>query len=213
MSTGCVFAKNGENVIERRAAWREEYPLGACERLVQARNCTCGADDCTDFEPSGTIACTSGCETARSGRVAAWTEERVRFAQPLSTDTCRRQVQKRGAICRGTFGGEVNATWEDIAHWCVPDGNACSSAVALFLYENCTLLASLLSPAAPSLPPPSWTGIAFGEEMGNKMDDDVVWVACAVAGGVLLLAVTIGVAVLVWERCVLDPVAEGAEKK
>ena len=103
MSAGCVWSKLGQIVTETRLAWKSEYPRGGCEKIVQYRNCTCGKD-CGQFAPNAFSSCTSGCGTTQHGEVT-WSEERTRFAQPLSRDTCRSQVQKRGAICQGTFGG------------------------------------------------------------------------------------------------------------
>ena len=179
MSAACVWARNGKIVTETRPAWEAEYPLGECRRIVQSRDCVCG-EGCDDFWPPGSDKCTSGC----GGMVhndAEWFEERVRYAQPLGQ--CRSQVQKWGKVCKGEFGG-VNHSFEE--SWCVPEGNSCSSRVALFLFANCT----------------AFTVSSTEEETPHALEahDSVIVVACSIAGGFLLLSGFVVACYCLWEK-------------
>ena len=189
MSAACVWAKSGDIVSETRSAWKTEYPLGPCEQIVQYRNCTCG-EECDDFSPLGFSACTNGCGGAPHGEVV-WLEKRTRYAQPVARDECRPQIQGMGRICHGSFGGLGNAS-ESMLSWCVVLGNRCAYTTALFLFDNCSIISGPPSPSPPEENP--------GQEHSNEVDDNIIFVTCGIAAGVLLFSASILVTYFWCER-------------
>lgn len=187
-------------MTEQRASWKREYPSGLCERVVQTRNCTCG-ESCGEYHPlSASRTCMSGCGSQPHGHVL-WREERIRYAQPLSFDTCVNQTQGKGLRCRGARDeSNETGTWEEVDSWCVRSGDRCQEDASLFLFETCEVRVRLAeSPSSPPPPPP----FPAGSHVANAAPSTVWMVAVLASGGFVLLSV-LAVGAYVWyERKVL----------
>lgn len=186
----CVWRPRGEVVTETRVGWLEPYPDGVCEPVVQTRTCICGIV-CEDYLPVASATCTSGCGFLPHHSVE-WTEERRRYAQPLSHDVCFSQLQKRGLICQGVYGGTTNASLVPMTTWCVPLDRVCSTIASLFLFESCDVITLSASPTAP---PGMLT-----REYDTLGTDDTVFVGLIIGAGITLVALLLLVGSCWYER-------------
>lgn len=195
-SPSCVWAARGSIVHEQRASWAHQYPAASCERVTQTRNCTCG-EFCSEYLPSSASqTCVSGCGSHPHGHVL-WTRQRIRFAQPLSYGVCVNQTQAAGTRCHGVRdSSNRTGSWE-VATWCVKDGNTCSDASTLFLFDMCEVRVRAV--AAPSQPPPP-PPFPAKYHMGNEAPSTVSVVALSVCGGFLFLSALAIVGYFWYER-------------